>query len=117
MHKLTAIALLVQHGIRPFYSRLSGYIDDASTQQWNKARQTLVQSAEFLRVFTYTTELVNTPGFISHPKIDRLVSVVVDHFSKDGDTKDSRIMISAVPQHGFKETTMCLWPRVSEKRG
>jgi ERCC4-related helicase len=97
--------LLAQHGIRVFYARLAGYVDECKNRKGSAAVQSLMRDPEFNRIFRYTAEMIATPGFSSHPKIDRLVSIVVEHFSKDVDT---RVMIFSQYRESVDEIAECL---------
>jgi ERCC4-related helicase len=102
------IALLSQHGIRTFHNRLSSYIEDCMNQKGSAARQSLMRDPEFNRIYQYTSEMIKEPCFSSHPKLDRLVAVVVEHFSRDVDMSNSRVMIFSQLRESVDEIAECL---------
>jgi ATP-dependent DNA helicase MPH1 len=102
------IALLTQHGIKTFHSRLAGFIEESMNQRGSSARQSLLRDPEFNRIYQYTTHMIAQPGFSSHPKIDRLVAIVVEHFSRDVDMSDSRVMIFSQYRESVDEIAECL---------
>ncbi|KAJ3221052.1 hypothetical protein HK099_003808, partial [Clydaea vesicula] len=103
-------ALLSQHGIRVFHSRLSHYIDE-SKQAGNKisnARRQLLNNPEFNRIMSYMNELIADINFISHPKIERLVGIVVQHFIeneeiKETEKRETRVMIFSQYRESVEE--------------
>ncbi|KAJ3185501.1 hypothetical protein HDU87_000124 [Geranomyces variabilis] len=84
-----AIQLLVVHGIRTCLSTLQHYI--AESQQpgvrTSRSRANLAKNPMLTNLIDRILTMTLSPSFTSHPKIDRLVSTIVQHFLEHEDEK------------------------------
>ncbi|KAJ3146247.1 hypothetical protein HDU89_006388 [Geranomyces variabilis] len=84
-----AIQLLVVHGIRTCLSTLQHYI--AESQQpgvrTSRSRAALAKNPILTNLIDRILTMTLSPSFTSHPKIDRLVSTIVQHFLEHEDEK------------------------------
>ncbi|KAJ3288554.1 hypothetical protein HK104_008100 [Borealophlyctis nickersoniae] len=103
-----ALQLLMQHSIRSFYAALSTYVDEANQegQRISRARAELLNNRDFIGLMEQLRGIMADRAFISHPKIERLVGLVVKHFSdheeearelersgRGGEVRETRVMI------------------------
>ncbi|KAI9206276.1 P-loop containing nucleoside triphosphate hydrolase protein [Polychytrium aggregatum] len=75
--------LLMNHGIKVFHSRLTEYISEAesSGNRVSRARREIINNPVFRSLMDRVGAALDAEGFVSHPKLDRLIDVVVKHFS------------------------------------
>ncbi|MCJ1242990.1 3'-5' DNA helicase [Trapelia coarctata] len=81
-----AIELLKFHGIGPFFHKLTEFCNE--TQAGNKGskyRRQIDDDENFKKLMTRVGAWINNPGFVGHPKLDYLQSVVLKHFVHAGD--------------------------------
>ncbi|KAL1919923.1 uncharacterized protein VTP21DRAFT_1855 [Calcarisporiella thermophila] len=81
-----ALNLLQLHGIYSFYLNLQGWIDEAQKTlskggKISRARQELMRNPDFNAGMDSIRKMMDDPTFSSHPKLERLVSIVVHHFA------------------------------------
>jgi ERCC4-related helicase len=76
------LGLLFSHGIQSFYNSLDAYVEEArsTTAKLSSARQKLIKDPSLIKLMTFIPERMRTPGFMSHPKVERLVGLVINHF-------------------------------------
>ncbi|KAF9934538.1 3'-5' DNA helicase [Linnemannia zychae] len=53
------------------------------------ARKAMMDNPDFMRMMDQVRTKVNSPNFVSHPKMERLVAVVIKHFMDHQDKHDS----------------------------
>ncbi|KAJ3033919.1 hypothetical protein HDV00_005659 [Rhizophlyctis rosea] len=77
-----SLQLLLQHGIRTFAASLQRYADEADKegQRISRARAALLRHPDFVSLMQNLRSVMGDKAFISHPKIERLVGLVVGHF-------------------------------------
>lgn len=101
---LNALALLLSHGIGCFYSSLSTNIIDPvrNEERASKAKKDLVlHNGDFGSLVEYVEKLMASPQYTSHPKIDRLEGIILEHFMNinerggdgDGEATSTRVMV------------------------
>ncbi|KAF8973413.1 hypothetical protein BGZ46_009919 [Entomortierella lignicola] len=113
-----AYELLTIHGIRPFYANMDPFSNnnssnsstgnqtgakgvgvkrkygdnDADKDDDNKpslARKAMEEIPDFMRMMDSIRIKMKNPGFCSHPKIERLVGIVIQHFTDHQDQNDA----------------------------
>ncbi|KAI9014695.1 P-loop containing nucleoside triphosphate hydrolase protein, partial [Gaertneriomyces semiglobifer] len=77
-----AIQLLMQHGIRTSYVHLNGYVEEAQkpNARVSRARMELLKNRNFQQVLSHIRKMMDAPDYCSHPKMERLVSLIIEHF-------------------------------------
>ncbi|KAJ3027102.1 UNVERIFIED_CONTAM: hypothetical protein HDU68_004488 [Siphonaria sp. JEL0065] len=73
---------LLQLGLRMFLKQIESFAHETLRPDGNssKTRKTLVQSPAYQTLLTTTQNYFRDPTFVSHPKVSKLISVVVGHF-------------------------------------
>eukprot|EP00842_Homolaphlyctis_polyrhiza_P002955 jgi/Hompol1/3660/HPOL_003313-RA len=76
--------LLITHGIRSFYVSMMSYINETkpSDKGVMTARMQLIANPELQRLLAHVKAQMAKPGFCSHPKLDRLTSTILNHFTE-----------------------------------
>ena len=89
-----AIELLKYHGVGPFYHKILPF-----TAKNDKHSRQVHTSQPFQVMMSRMRTWTNNPGFVGHPKLDYLQSVVLNHFLDAGegrgasDPSNTRIMV------------------------
>ncbi|KAG4306264.1 hypothetical protein PORY_000252 [Pneumocystis oryctolagi] len=85
------MSLLICHGINPFYTKIKDLINSKSSGKY----KTFFKNNEKLRqIISITDDLKSKPSFIGHPKLDKLRSLVLNHFvNADSKNEETRAMI------------------------
>ncbi|KAF9110573.1 hypothetical protein BGX27_006176 [Mortierella sp. AM989] len=121
-----AYELLTVHGIRPFFANMDPFSNnnnnnnastsnptgvrgtgakrkygdnDPDKDDDNKpslARKAMEEIPEFIRMMDSIRTKMKNPGFSSHPKLERLVGVVVQHFVDHQDQNDALVKARAI---------------------
>ncbi|KAI8897710.1 hypothetical protein BC833DRAFT_592599 [Globomyces pollinis-pini] len=80
--KLSAhLQILKNEGMKGFYEKLSTFITETKQDKKpSKYKLDLIKDPKFTKLMTKIELKCNEPDFYSHPKLERLVSVVQDHF-------------------------------------
>lgn len=75
-------SLLIQHGIRTFFGQLDKYRTEtlAKGTKASKASRELLNHPQFKYLMDHVPALMQQQSFSSHLKMDKLVTVVLDHF-------------------------------------
>ena len=90
-----ALNLLQIHGIRPFYNSIVGMKDEGA-QSKGKLRKEVCNSAEFQKLLLESQRLVGNRQFVSHPKIDRTIGIILNHFTSYAEQGlDTRVIVFA----------------------
>ncbi|KNC96281.1 uncharacterized protein SPPG_08433 [Spizellomyces punctatus DAOM BR117] len=118
-----AMQFLVVHGIRTCYSHLHSYVEEAqkSGARISRSRAELLKNRDFLGLMSRIKQLMGSPTFSSHPKLDRLVSLVVQHFvehaeetqrlTEDGrstECRETRVMVFSQFRESVEEIKAAL---------
>ncbi|KAI8605704.1 P-loop containing nucleoside triphosphate hydrolase protein, partial [Dissophora ornata] len=115
-----AYELLTVHGIRPFFanmdpfagssintmnarapssgSKRKNFDEDFDRDDDNKpsmARKAMEEIPDFMRMMDGIRAKMKQPNFMSHPKLERLVGVVVEHFVSHQDESDALVQARA----------------------
>jgi len=94
------LELLKFHGIGPFYAKMKGFQDEASSG--GKYAKMIVEHDSFRTLMDRVRTWINRDDFVGHPKLEYLKSVVLNHFMDAGEglgrangrpPSDTRIMI------------------------
>lgn len=85
------LALLYQHGILSFYTKINQFIHEKPDSS-SKNKKEFLEHPSTLRTMTKISGMISQPTFSSHPKLEKLVGFVLEHFSEFGQ-EDTRIMI------------------------
>ena len=97
-----AYDLLSRHGIGSFFSTMDQYVRESQRQpKMSYARRQLINNPQFLEMMKLIKIMMEDESFSGHPKLDRVVEVVLDHFearakeveSGQALSKDTRVMI------------------------
>lgn len=92
--------LLKFHGIGPFFHKVLGF-REGDGEKGGKYRKQIIECKDFQTMMTKVQQWINDPGFVGHPKLDYLQSVVLRHFVNAGDGRgasdpsSTRIMVFA----------------------
>ena len=83
--------LLIQHGIHSFYTYLQKYNAEtvAKGSKASKSSLGLIQNPQFKAIMESVPKMKATPGFSSHPKMDKLIEIVLNHFKENTSTRGS----------------------------
>ncbi|TPX65811.1 hypothetical protein SpCBS45565_g04856 [Spizellomyces sp. 'palustris'] len=118
-----AMQFLVVHGIRTSYSHLHSYVEEAqkSGARISRSRAELLKNRDFLGLMSRIKQLMGSPTFSSHPKLERLVSLVVQHFvehaeetqrlTEDGrslECRETRVMVFSQFRESVEEIKAAL---------
>lgn len=76
-----AYDLLCQHGIAPFLESTEANRRDLEAKKMNKAESQFYHNSYLTRLIPKLKQDMLNPEFIGHPKIDKLVSILLKHFS------------------------------------
>lgn len=94
------LELLKFHGIGPFYAKMKGFQDEASTG--GKYSKMIAEHGSFRTLMDRVRAWINKDDFVGHPKLEYLNSVVLNHFMDAGEglgrangrpPSDTRIMV------------------------
>ncbi|KAI8846297.1 P-loop containing nucleoside triphosphate hydrolase protein [Chytridium lagenaria] len=93
-----AMEHLQKLGIRLFLLKLENFISESNQDsRMSPARAEFIQNREFKEMMSNMRIMLTQPNFVSHPKIGRLVELVLNHLTNNGDkvdgVSDTRIMI------------------------
>ncbi|KAJ8326916.1 3'-5' DNA helicase [Batrachochytrium dendrobatidis] len=83
MAMCAALQQLQTYGIRSFYDTVSSFLAEAPSEKNSRSRSELVENSDLKALMIHVNEITKSPDFSSHPKLDRLVAVVLEHFSKE----------------------------------
>ncbi|KAJ3351613.1 hypothetical protein HDU83_008768 [Entophlyctis luteolus] len=75
-------------GIRMFLSQIEDFVAQSAGSK-SRSRANLIQHPDFQKLLSTTRNIVNKPGFVSHPKVTKLVEAVVGHFQRCEEMKKS----------------------------
>ncbi|KAH9248371.1 hypothetical protein BASA81_013957 [Batrachochytrium salamandrivorans] len=84
MSLCAALQHLQQYGIRAFYDSVLGFLEEgvqAGPDKISRSRQELLQNPDLKALMNHLSIITQTPSFSSHPKLERLVAIVLEHFS------------------------------------
>ena len=70
---------LIQHGVRFFYSKLRDYAEECE-KMGSKIRKEVILHPLFSKLMNHVKSIMAKPGFSSHPKIPKVVEIVLAHF-------------------------------------
>ncbi|KAL2913489.1 3'-5' DNA helicase [Polyrhizophydium stewartii] len=84
MSLCSAIELQQKHGIRSFYSSVSSFLAEINAlgNKASRARREFATSPELAKLMQYIRGIMARPDFCSHPKLDKLTGVLLEHFSR-----------------------------------
>lgn len=70
------------HGIRTCFTHLESYLEESrkSGVRISRSRAELLKNRDFLGLLDTIRGMIEAPNYSSHPKLERLVSTVVNHF-------------------------------------
>ncbi|KAI8082655.1 uncharacterized protein B0P05DRAFT_586308 [Gilbertella persicaria] len=93
-----AYELLCQHGIAPFVSTVESILQEfnAITQngkEMNQAQRQFVKNSALQGILRTCKQEMTKPDFVGHPKMDQLVSILLNHFASLSEGKTSRAMV------------------------
>ncbi|KAI8065035.1 hypothetical protein BDF21DRAFT_496641 [Thamnidium elegans] len=88
-----AYDLLCQHGIAPFFEATEANRRELESKKMNKAESQFYNNRYMTRLMPKLKEDMQNPEFIGHPKIDKLVSILLKHFSDLPPGSTSKAMI------------------------
>ncbi|KAI9261253.1 hypothetical protein EDC94DRAFT_673268 [Helicostylum pulchrum] len=88
-----AYDLLCQHGIAPFFESTEANRRDLEAKKMNQAENHFYHNSYMTRLIPKLKQDMQDPEFIGHPKIDKLVSILLKHFSDLPPGSASKAMI------------------------
>ncbi|KAK9694808.1 3'-5' DNA helicase [Basidiobolus ranarum] len=113
-----AHSLLRRHGIRPFYSALLNMVQEAKDgKKISRARQDLLKNSNFVDLMGHIEKILNESIFSGHPKLEKLVTYVMDYFVNheacndnfgNKDKSQTRVMIFAEYRESVEEIVKAL---------
>ena len=85
------IELLKFHGIGPFYHKILSFRNEIHAQgkKGGKYANEINESEPFQTMMSRVQLWINNPDFMSHPKLEYLQSVVMNHFLDAGEGRDA----------------------------
>ncbi|KAI8366863.1 P-loop containing nucleoside triphosphate hydrolase protein, partial [Blakeslea trispora] len=97
-HAARAYELLCQHGIVPFVESMDSVLDEFNrTQQTgkklNKSQRAFLDNRILQAILRNAKVEMVKPDFIGHPKMDQLVSILIQHFANLPEGASSKVMI------------------------
>jgi len=88
-----AMSLLTFHGIVPFHEKLIDVRSQYEQSKGNPKRE-LLRNHHFQQLMTELESLVEDPNTVGHPKLERTMTIIMDHLLKmDDQGQDTRIII------------------------
>ncbi|KAJ3414463.1 hypothetical protein HDV05_006556 [Chytridiales sp. JEL 0842] len=115
-----ALQHLIQHGIRYFLHSLEAYIHDCEAMgaKLSNTRAAILKNPDFRGMMQNLRQMQARPGFLSHPKFQKLVECVVGHFVDHEEScknnpdmaRSTRIMIFST----FRESVLEIVNALSE---
>ncbi|KAJ1967826.1 3'-5' DNA helicase, partial [Dimargaris verticillata] len=80
-----AMQLLNQHGIRSTFSHIDSLRTDVMDPnvKSSRAKRDMVQGASFQGFYKRMADLVADPRFVGHPKLEHLIGILLEHFSRE----------------------------------
>lgn len=105
-HPLT---LLLYHGVRSFCSNMKAVLAEFENSK-SKLKQRLLGNPKLKRLMERTEELMASPTFSEHPKLDYLVNVLLQHFmeSEENGRTDTRVMVFSSYRDSAEEIVRAL---------
>lgn len=88
-----AYDLLCQHGVAPFLDSIENIDRDNEGKKMNKAQIQFKNNSCIKRLIPKLKRDMENPDFIGHPKIDKLVSILLKHFSDLPPGSTSKAMV------------------------
>jgi Fanconi anemia group M protein len=85
-----AYALLLQHGIVTFNSTLNSFIAEAKTGRMSPSKAEFLRRPELADILAYVDKITKNPLFVSHPKVEKLVAVVLEHLTTHEDLQRNK---------------------------
>lgn len=75
--------LLSSHGINVFHNSLLAYINEAKdvTKKVSVSRTKLLKDVSLNQLLQFIPQRISSPGFVTHPKMENLVGLVIKHFT------------------------------------
>ncbi|CCJ28178.1 unnamed protein product [Pneumocystis jirovecii] len=85
------MSLLICHGINPFYAKIKELTDNKSL---GKYKSFLRNDERIKQIVSLIEDMKSKPSFIGHPKLDKLRSLILNHFANtDTKNEETRAMI------------------------
>ncbi|KAJ3083897.1 hypothetical protein HK102_000838, partial [Quaeritorhiza haematococci] len=110
-----AYSLLIQHGIRSCIANLKANLEEITERGAKKsvAQKELLNNPDLRNMLTSVSKQMETPLFISHPKLERLVGVVVQHFvdcqeASAASADNTRVMVFSQYRESVEEIVKML---------
>jgi ERCC4-related helicase len=86
--------LLCQHGVVPFLESIESTLEEFKKKpKMNKAEIALCNNSALNAMIRNVKQEVVKPDFIGHPKLDRLIAILLSHFSGIPQNETSKVMI------------------------
>ncbi|EMR11430.1 hypothetical protein PNEG_00451 [Pneumocystis murina B123] len=79
------MSLLICHGLNPFYKKLKELVDGPTLK---KHRKCLESDEKFRQIISLIEKLRSMPTYIGHPKLEKLRSLVLNHFVNANDKNE-----------------------------
>ena len=100
----SAYTLLIQHGIHTFYNSCERFRTEtlAKGSKASKASGELLRHPQFLYILNQLPNSMKLPGYSSHPKMEKLVQVILDHFLEHSSTESDQTRVIVFSQ--FRES-------------
>lgn len=106
MSLLHSYELLIYHGIRPFYNQITKLLSDPTYK--GRLKSDLNRNAEFQKLLIDIQTKMTGPIFVSHPKLEKLESIMLEYFSND-ENKGSKVLVFSQ----YRESVMDIVERLA----
>ncbi|KAI9091167.1 hypothetical protein DFS34DRAFT_96665 [Phlyctochytrium arcticum] len=115
MSLAAGMQLLTVHGIRTCYSHLTTYVDESKKAgtKVSRSRGELLKINEFQEVLDRIGHMTDLPTYSSHPKIERLIGLVVQHFVEHDEGREQKIK-EGVPAAELPHTRVMIFSQYRE---
>ncbi|KAG5518902.1 hypothetical protein PMAC_002433 [Pneumocystis sp. 'macacae'] len=100
------MSLLVCHGINPFYEKIKELTDNKSIRKY---KSFFKNDERFRKILSLIEDMKLKPSFIGHPKLDKLRSLILNHFTNtDTKNEETRAMIFVEYRSSADDIIRCL---------
>ncbi|KAI8364034.1 hypothetical protein EDC96DRAFT_209955 [Choanephora cucurbitarum] len=97
-HAARAYELLCQHGVVPFVESIDSVLEEFKNtretgKKLNKSQKAFLDNNVLQTILRNAKNEMSKPDFIGHPKMDKLVSILINHFANLPEGESSKVMI------------------------
>ncbi|KAI9482510.1 P-loop containing nucleoside triphosphate hydrolase protein, partial [Zychaea mexicana] len=108
-----AFEMLCQHGVGPFLATIKGTLQEYrdvldSNKNLPKEKAKLLNSFDLKRIIDNLKQQQQQPGFMGHPKLQRLLHIILEHLTQAESGTSTRIMVFSSFRTSVDEIVKCL---------